>query len=318
MTILGLADQLHVAHSTAEEIARGMDPRMRPSPKTGNLSHYDATRFRRALLQVKPAPRPPMAPAAATPMLPGFAPEEASMFDISAVAMAMSQAMTVRQVAEALGVSDDSVLRIVKDKFPELVRNGRTTYLAEIHVTAVKLELEGHHNLRSTAELQNIHTALERQLIIRQAMALQDEMIAELQEQVAERGQALALAATKVEAYDRLLDASGSLCISDVAKQLGSQPLKFFGELEARGYIFRRSGDWLPAQYYLDKGYFVVKTLTYGEGERAHVTRQTRVTPKGLAALAKLPLGSPLALADEGFRRLEAVAAGASPMGATR
>ncbi len=52
--------------------------------------------------------------------------------------------------------------------------------------------------------------------------------------------------------------------------------------------IFRRGGDWLPAQRYLDKGYFEVKTRTYGEPPHEHITRQTRVTPIGLDALSRL------------------------------
>jgi phage antirepressor YoqD-like protein len=99
---------------------------------------------------------------------------------------------------------------------------------------------------------------------------------------------ALGIAAPKIEAFNRFLDASGSICISDVAKQLGHQPMKFFDELEDAGMIFRRGGDWLPVQRYLDKDYFEVKARTYGEPPHEHITKQTRVTSVGLDALARL------------------------------
>jgi phage antirepressor YoqD-like protein len=92
----------------------------------------------------------------------------------------------------------------------------------------------------------------------------------------------------KVEAFDRFLSADGTLCIMDAAKTLGQPPLKFFDKLEAAGMIFKRGGDWLPTQYYIEKAYFEVKARTYGEGEKAQIKRQTRVTPKGLDGLAKL------------------------------
>lgn len=98
----------------------------------------------------------------------------------------------------------------------------------------------------------------------------------------------LVIAAPKVAGFDRFLDASGTLCISDAAKALGLKPGFLFDQLDGRGLIFKRGGDWLPTQYFLDKGYFEVKTRTYGDPPNEHITKQTRVTPKGLDGLAKL------------------------------
>jgi phage antirepressor YoqD-like protein len=193
--------------------------------------------------------------------------------------------MTVKEVAEALGVSRDLVEKRVRELMPDRMKQGETTFLSEAEVTAVKLRIEQNSSLATSDDHRKLadmpKTALEKQLIIRQAMALQDEIIGELQGQ-------LALAAPKVEAFDRFIDASGSLCIMDAAKTLGQAPLKFFDKLEAAGMIFRRGNDWLPTQYYIEKAYFEVKTRTFGEGEQARITKQTRVTPKGLDGLAKL------------------------------
>jgi phage antirepressor YoqD-like protein len=55
--------------------------------------------------------------------------------------------MTVREVAEALGVSPDTVYNSAKELFPDLFSPGKTTYLDEKQVTAVKM------NLRKNSEL---------------------------------------------------------------------------------------------------------------------------------------------------------------------
>jgi hypothetical protein len=67
--------------------------------------------------------------------------------------------MTVKEVADVLGVHYDTVASHVKQIFPELVRNGVTTYLNEMQVTAVKLEIQKSHNLRNTPKVKSV-TAL--------------------------------------------------------------------------------------------------------------------------------------------------------------
>jgi excisionase family DNA binding protein len=55
--------------------------------------------------------------------------------------------MTVREVAEVLGVSTDTIKNCIRDLFPDLMRNGRTTYLNEAQVTTVKMNLRKIHRL---------------------------------------------------------------------------------------------------------------------------------------------------------------------------
>jgi phage antirepressor YoqD-like protein len=211
------------------------------------------------------------------------APEEEIVNEIAKVADAMSRAMTVKQVAEALGVADRTVRRHASTLFPEFVEDGKTTYLDEAQVTAIKqaIEKSGRNDLDNVVQVANFTTELEIARMTAKVLDYWEGKARELATQVE-------IAKPKVEAFDRFLDASGSLCIMDVAKQLGRAPLKFFDELATRGMIFKRGGDWLPTQCFLAKEYFEVKTRTYGDPPNEHITKQTRVTAKGLDALAAI------------------------------
>ena len=81
--------------------------------------------------------------------------------------------MTVKEVAAALGVSENTIRRSLNALFPDLAKNGKVTLLDEAQVTAIKL------NSRKNATVtQSPKTRLEKALLIKQAMALQEELIA--------------------------------------------------------------------------------------------------------------------------------------------
>lgn len=98
--------------------------------------------------------------------------------------------------------------------------------------------------------------------------------------------------APKVEAYERISEAEGSLCLRDAAKNLQMQPLKFNAWLQANGWIYRRvgKGGWTAYQDKIQSGLLMHKVTPYidsTDGE-SRVNEQVRVTPKGLTRLARL------------------------------
>jgi phage antirepressor YoqD-like protein len=197
------------------------------------------------------------------------------MNELALFAGTYANAMTVKQVAEALGVTPEAIKKHIRDLYPELMRDGAQTMLDERQVTEIK------RRMMPTTQVVGATTALDiaemTLKVISYHKAEADRLRAEM-----------SIAAPKIEAFDRFLDASGSLCLQDAGKQLGRHPNLFIKELGDSGYLFKRAGDWLPVQHYLDLGWFTVKTRTYGEGDEAKITKQTRVTPKGLDALAKI------------------------------
>lgn len=94
----------------------------------------------------------------------------------------------------------------------------------------------------------------------------------------------------KAAIHDRLLEAGGTLTLSDAAKTIGVAPRKFMALLRREGWLFRRGKSPLAA--YQDKikaGYLAhkVSVILAPNGEE-RITEQVRVTSKGLAKLARL------------------------------
>ncbi|MFE3836936.1 Rha family transcriptional regulator [Pseudogemmobacter sonorensis] len=94
-----------------------------------------------------------------------------------------------------------------------------------------------------------------------------------------------------VAAHERLTKADGSLNITEAAKNLGIRPKDLFDWLSHNGWIYKRANSqtWLGFQTKCNQGLLEHKTTTVLRADGSEkITEQVRVTPKGLAALAKL------------------------------
>lgn len=110
------------------------------------------------------------------------------------------------------------------------------------------------------------------------------EKVLELQGQVAEL-------APKADALDRIATADGSLCVTDAAKNLQVRRNNLFDFLRTNGWIYRRAGTDHDVAYQtkIASGLLEHKTTTvYRSDGTEKITTQVRVTPKGLAFLAKV------------------------------
>lgn len=94
-----------------------------------------------------------------------------------------------------------------------------------------------------------------------------------------------------VAALERIAKSDGSLCITDAAKSLQVRPKDLFRYLRSHSWIYQRPGTSHDVAYQnrLQSGDLEhkVTTVLKADGEEKTVTR-VRVTPKGLAKLAKL------------------------------
>lgn len=93
----------------------------------------------------------------------------------------------------------------------------------------------------------------------------------------------------KAEALDRLATADGSLTITDAAKTLQVRPKDLFGHLRSKRWIYNRLGsDSIAYEDKRQAGLLEHKTTIIHRSDGSEkVTTQVRVTPKGLAKLAK-------------------------------
>ena len=168
--------------------------------------------------------------------------------------------MTVREVADALGCDDETVRRHVKKLWPDTFQNGKTAYLDEAQVTAVKvcLERSGRNDLRNVAEAENVHTDLEMK---QKAAEVMGWLISEADRLRAE----LAQAAPKVESFDALMRSEKTMSITDAAKHFGLHPkTEVFPYLRERGYL--TSAD-MPTQAAIDAGYLALREAHCQNGE---------------------------------------------------
>ncbi|SMH29495.1 phage antirepressor KilAC domain-containing protein [Azospirillum agricola] len=114
------------------------------------------------------------------------------------------------------------------------------------------------------------------------------EKVLELEAKVQEQ-------APTVAAFDRIANADGSMCITDAAKALQVRPSDLFKFLRQNSWVYSRPGKAgdIAHQDKLRIGYLEHKVTTVSRSDGSEKTvEQVRVTPKGLAKLAKLLGGS--------------------------
>ena len=134
--------------------------------------------------------------------------------------LANEKTMTVKEVSEALGVSRDTTERAIKYLYPDKMKKGSTTYLNDIEVTEIKVEIykkRGLINLRNAAE---VTTKLERNQTVLKAMQYLIADKESLQKQVENQALQLTVQAPKIEVYNQFIGHTGLHSIGEVANTL--------------------------------------------------------------------------------------------------
>ncbi|WP_444818481.1 phage antirepressor KilAC domain-containing protein [Treponema denticola] len=191
--------------------------------------------------------------------------------------------MTVKEVSEILGVTERTVqrhLKSVRDSLDNIVevQNGIKSLITEKEVTLIKkkIELSGRNDVINPAALPK--TNLEKQLLIRQAMQLQNEMIAELEAENKQLKIENEQQKPKVEYFDTLINRGNSTNIRNTAKELKIPERQFIKMLQLDGFLYRDKHNQLcPYSEYIQKGYFEVKEWQQGE----KTGTQTLITVEG-------------------------------------
>jgi len=102
--------------------------------------------------------------------------------------------------------------------------------------------------------------------------------------------------APKVQAFQRIAESEGSLCLTDAAKHLQVRPKDLIAWMQAHKWIYRRVGNKRLVAYQarLQQGVLEHKvTVVPLEDGNEKVSEQARVTRKGLAKLAETFAGVP-------------------------
>lgn len=69
--------------------------------------------------------------------------------------------MSTGEIAKVLNVTNQTIRNAIRILHPNLLNNGKKTFLNELQVTEVKNYLSNHHNLKSTFEVKTLKTNLE-------------------------------------------------------------------------------------------------------------------------------------------------------------
>jgi len=117
--------------------------------------------------------------------------------------------------------------------------------------------------------------------IIKLATQVKEERAAKL---VAENQ--LAIAAPKVESYEKLMSSTDGVSIKEAAKVLGTGQNRLFGYLRGRRMIM---SDNLPYQEHVDAGRFRVIEQKWTDSDgNVHPSPKTLITPKGMEYVRRL------------------------------
>jgi prophage antirepressor-like protein len=108
----------------------------------------------------------------------------------------------------------------------------------------------------------------------------------------------------KAKVYDRIASAGDDRLLSEIGKVTGLGPHNIFTTLYREHVIFRNSsGEWVPYQTYVYRGYFrVIETPYTDRAGEEHLNHRTYVTGKGEAWIAEKFFPKPSAAAIEAQR----------------
>lgn len=187
--------------------------------------------------------------------------------------------MTTKELAEVLGVDVRTVQLTAKrildpaKVLSRVINGGLSKVFTEEQATAIKLEIQKHHNLQSR-QIDTVSTETEENLIVMQAVAILQRKARELEER----------AAMAEQVVHRIADGTGCYTMNQAAKalKLPYGNIKLFERLRNEGLL---NLDNTPTQKQVNQGNFkvIVKHVNDKVGNKV----VTLVTGKGLVYLAK-------------------------------
>lgn len=216
-----------------------------------------------------------------------------SLFNSNQSKEAVANFVTIRQFAAVYGVSYDTVNNAVKRLFPEIVKNGKTTYLNEMQVAAISRELKSNNTVKDrltfevSSKVANTTTELELQQNFYAASQAYAKFLeaerARLQAENESQKQQLVEQAPKVEMYNKLVDRSFCKCLRDTAQFIGEHEKHFLQVLQDKKIIYKHAGHYRAYADYADC--FELKAVSYGENK---ITQQLVVNMHGLELIKKI------------------------------
>ena len=192
--------------------------------------------------------------------------------------------MTVKEIADSLSVSTDTIKNCIRRILPKKMQNGKTTFLNEKEVSMISKELKtngqvlNHLTYEDSSQVRNTVTDLE---ILENYKRANTDFIALLERKYEEEKEKRELAEMTL---NRIADGNGCFTMNQTAKalKLPYGNIKLYENLRILGILNK---DNTPKQEQLNAEHFrvVVKFVNEKVGNKA----VTLTTSKGLIYLAK-------------------------------
>jgi Rha family phage regulatory protein len=222
---------------------------------------------------------------------------------------AASLTMTSREIAELTGKEHRNVMADIRKMLEELhgtagplifqqsYRNSQNKEQPEFCLPKREtLILVSGYSVAMRARIIDRWQELEAGMATKMPMIPQTlpealRLAADLAEQKAQAEAALAIAAPKADALDRLADADGAMNPTLAAKTLQVPPKKLFTWLREKHWIYRRPGSSGNVAYQdkIQAGYLTHKITTVERDDGSEkIIEQVLVTGKGLAKISQV------------------------------
>lgn len=216
--------------------------------------------------------------------------------------------MTSREIAELTGKEHQHVMRDIRSMLTELdvvvegyvqnwthPQNGQSYPMFVLPKRETLILVSG-YSLAMRARIIDRWQQLEADAakpvhLLPQNFAEALRLAADLEEKKAQAEAALAVAAPKADALDRMAGADGSLCITDAAKVLKARPKDLFQWMHANHWIFRRagSGTWVGYADKVQLGLLeMIYTTVKGSDDQDRTVERVKITPRGMTKLAQV------------------------------
>lgn len=221
----------------------------------------------------------------------GYSMNDLSLFNSNQKATS-KEVVTTKQLADILGVDVRTVQLTVKrvldptKVLSRVINGGKSMIFDEEQATAIKREIQKHHNL-ANRQVDNATTELELQQNFYAASQAYAKFLeaerARLQAENERQKQQLTEQAPKVEMYNKLVDRSFCKCLRDTAQFIGEHEKHFLQVLQDKKVIYKHAGHYRAYADYADC--FELKVYTYGENKTG---QQLLVNIKGLELVKKI------------------------------
>ncbi|WP_455480989.1 phage antirepressor KilAC domain-containing protein [Bartonella sp. B12(2025)] len=221
----------------------------------------------------------------------------------STVNGATVQTMSSREIAELCDKRHDHVMRDIRQMLGELYSEGGLPKFGGTYLDKQGKPQNCYHLPKRECLILVSGTTLRAKIVDRwqelekQVSAPQIDysdprtilgVITHMQEELQNKDALIEQQAHKVIAYDHLIRADGTMCITDTAKMLEIRPKDLFGYMKQKRWIYKRVGtsEFVSYQDKIQRGLMDCATNVFRRDDGSEkISVQARVTAKGLAFL---------------------------------